>query len=128
MLQCFGHRRIAVLSGPAVLSVVVERIAGYRRALAEAGQDLDDSLIFYSAFSQDAGHEMVQQALTLTPHPTAMFALNNFISIGAIRGIRDAGFRVPEDVAVVGFDDLPRNLVIDPFLTAAVQPAYEMGK
>ena len=71
---------------------------------------------------------MAQQALALSPRPTALFAANNFIAIGAIRAIRDAGLNMPDDVALVGFDDLPEALVIEPILTAAAQPAYEMGR
>jgi LacI family transcriptional regulator len=59
---------------------------------------------------------------------TAIFAANNFIAIGALKSLKDRSIRVPEEMAVVGFDDLPYTIVVDPFLTAAAQPAYEMGK
>ena len=71
---------------------------------------------------------MAGQALADARRPTALFAANNFIAIGAMRALRDAGQRVPEDVALVGFDDLPPALVIDPFLTVVAQPAYKMGQ
>jgi DNA-binding LacI/PurR family transcriptional regulator len=61
------------------------------------------------------------------PRPTAIFGTNNFISIGVLKALKDAGLRVPEDVSVVGFDDLPDSMVVDPVLTVAAQPAYEMG-
>jgi LacI family transcriptional regulator len=70
---------------------------------------------------------MAQQALTCRPRPTALFAANNFIAIGALRALRDARLRVPEDIALVAFDDVPLAFVIDPFLTVAAQPAYQMG-
>ena len=123
-----GHRRIAVLSGPRDISIVAERVAGYVRALHEAGLEMDASLVHYDELTQNAGYRMAQLALQLTPRPTALLAVNNFIAIGAIRALRDAGLEIPDDMALVGFDDLPDYLVIEPFLTAAAQPAYEMGK
>jgi LacI family transcriptional regulator len=70
---------------------------------------------------------MARCALKLSPRPTAIFAGNNFIAIGALKVLQEFRVRVPEDIALVGFDDLPANLTIDPFLTVARQPAYEMG-
>ena len=71
---------------------------------------------------------MAQRALALSPRPTALFATNNFITIGAFRALRDAGLAVPGEISLAGFDDLPEPLVLDPFLTVAAQPAYEMGR
>ncbi len=122
------HRCIAILNGPPELSTAVDRFAGYRRALAEAGIELDGSLVFQGAFRQESGYRMAQQSLALQPRPTALFASNNFIGIGAMHALRDAGLRVPEDLALVGFDDLPQAMVIFPFLTVASQPAYDMGQ
>jgi LacI family transcriptional regulator len=123
-----GHRRIAMLSGPRGVSSADDRVAGYQRALIEASLGISDELIFYGNFTQQSGYEMVQKALAVQPHPTAIFAANNFITMGAFKAVRDAGLKVPEDIALVGFDDLPLELIIDPFFTVAAQPAYEMGK
>jgi LacI family transcriptional regulator len=128
LLLSLGHRRIGVLSGPPGVSTAEDRIAGYRRALAEAGLRGGAELVHYGEFTQASGYEMAQRALAATPRPTALFAGNNFIAIGALRALRDVGLGVPEDVALVGFDDLPAALVIEPFLTVAAQPAYEMGQ
>jgi len=128
LLLSLGHRRIAMLSGPQGVSTAEDRVAGYRRALTEARLDIDEALICYGKFSLKSGYEMAQQMLARTPRPTGMFAANNFIAIGALRALRDAGLRVPQDLALVGFDDLPADLVVDPFLTVAAQPAYEMGR
>jgi LacI family transcriptional regulator len=122
-----GHKRIAVLSGPERVSTAADRVAGYWRAMAEAGLCCDSDLIRHDAFSQASGYRMAQQMLQLSPPPTALFAANNFIAIGAYRALRDAGLRVPEDISLVAFDDLPASLVMEPFLTVAGQPAYEMG-
>jgi LacI family transcriptional regulator len=128
LLLSLGHRRIAVLSGPQGVSTADDRVAGYRRALTEAGLDVDPGLVYYGQFSLESGYAMTQQVLAVTPRPSALFAGNNFIAIGALRALRDAGLQVPEDLALVGFDDLPEDLVVDPFLTVVAQPAYEMGQ
>jgi LacI family transcriptional regulator len=123
-----GHRRIAALSGPQSVSTAVDRVAGYRQALADADLGCAPELVFHGTFQRESGYTMAQQALALKPCPTALFAANNFIAIGAYRALRDAGLRVPEDISLVAFDDLPAPLVMEPFLTVAAQPAYEMGQ
>jgi LacI family transcriptional regulator len=128
LLLSLGHRRIAMLSGPQGVSTAEDRVAGYRRALTEAGLDVDPALVYYGQFSLESGYTMTQQMLAVTPRPSGLFAGNNFIAIGALRALRDAGLQVPEDLALVGFDDLPEDLVVDPFLTVVAQPAYEMGQ
>lgn len=126
-LLSLGHRQIAVLSGPQGVSTAEDRVAGCRRALQEAGLELEAGQVQYGKFNQESGYEMAQQMLTLCPCPTALFAGNNFIAVGALRALRDNGLRVPEDISVVSFDDLTSSLVIEPFLTVVDQPAYEMG-
>jgi LacI family transcriptional regulator len=123
-----GHTRIAVLSGPQTVSTAVDRVTGYRRAMAEAGLDVDPELVYHGQFNQESGYEMTQQALTAAPRPTALFAANNFIAIGAFRALRDAGLQVPKDISMVSFDDLPTAMIMDPFLTTTSHPAYEMGQ
>ena len=123
-----GHRHIAILSGSPEVSTAEDRVAGYKQALTDAGLPVDETYVFHREFTQTAGAEMTQQAMSLTPRPTAIFAVNNFIAIGALKALQEMGLRVPEDVALVAFDDLPQALVIDPFLTVASQPAYEMGR
>jgi LacI family transcriptional regulator len=71
---------------------------------------------------------MAQKALEDTPKPTALFAANNFVAIGALRALKEGNYRIPEDIAVVAFDDIPLTFTIEPFLTVATQPAREMGK
>jgi len=127
-LLSFGHRRIALLGGSVDVPTAQERVVGYRRALEEAGIPVDESLILNRAFTQQAGYAMTQAVLKMEPRPTALFAVNNFIAIGAARALRDAELRLPEDVALVSFDDLPTTLIVEPFLTVAAQPAYEMGR
>jgi len=122
-----GHQRIVALTGPREVSTAQERLAGYEKAMNEAGLN-DFRHAYYGSFTQDSGYKLTKQVLAREPRPTAIFGANNFISIGVLKALRDAGLRVPEDVSVVGFDDLPDSMIVDPFLTVAAQPAYEMGK
>ncbi len=128
LLLDLGHRRIGILSGPEKVSTALDRVAGYRRAMAEYCLEIDPDLVSYGSFTQAGGYEMARKMWALQAHPTAFCAANNFIAIGAYRALRDAGLRVPEDVAMVAFDDLPASMVIEPFFTVAAQPAYEMGR
>jgi LacI family transcriptional regulator len=128
LLLKLGHRRIAILSGPSGVSSADDRVAGYQHALQEAGLEMEDQLIIYGEFSLESGYQMTHDLLAMTPRPTALFASNNFIAIGALKALHDAGVTVPEEMSVVGFDDLPAAIVVEPFLTVAFQPAYEMGR
>ena len=122
-----GHRHIAVISGPRVVSTAEDRVTGYYRAMLEAGLAVEGDFIHYGNFTQASGYELANRLLALNPRPTAIFAANNLIGIGALKALQDAGLRVPEDVAMVSYDDLPANLMTFPFFTVAVQPAYEMA-
>lgn len=123
-----GHRRIAVLSGARGVSTARDRVTGYARALMEAGIQKDDHLVFYREFTQEAGYAMALEALAVQPSVTALFAVNNFIAIGALKALEGASLCVPDDISLVAFDDLPLTLVVNPILTVAAQPAYEMGQ
>ena len=101
---------------------------------AEAGLALDESLVRYGGFNFGNknvadGRLMAQEVLTATDDPpTAIFAANNFIAFGAVRALRELGLKVPDDISVVAFDDLPVEWVDEPFLTVAAQPAYDIGR
>jgi LacI family transcriptional regulator len=105
----------------------MDRVAGYQQAMEEAGLSYDD-LVFRGDFNQVSGYDMTGKALALSPQPTALFAGNNFIAIGALKALRAAKLRVPDDISIVAFDDLPETMLVEPFLTVAAQPAYEMGR
>lgn len=123
-----GHRRIAILAGPADVSVSQDRVAGLRKSLAGADMNLDEELIFFGHFTFESGCDMAQRALALQPRPSALFAGNNFIALGALRVLYDAGLRVPEDMSIVAFDDLPFTELREPLLTAAAQETHMLGK
>ena len=126
LLYDLGHREIAMLTGPAYVSTAADRVAGFLRASHGGVAPAPDHVV-YGNFTVPSGYTMTQQVLKLVPRPTALLAANNFIAIGAFRALRDAGLRVPEDVSLVAYDNLPDHMVLDPFLTVVAQPAYEMG-
>jgi len=127
LLIRLGHKRIAIITGTKSVSTSVDRVTGYKQALKEAGLS-DNELVYYGEFNQQSGYDLTKQAMMQSPKPTAIFGANNFILIGIIKALHDLKFNVPEDVSVVGFDDLPESMLVTPFLTVATQPAYEMGR
>jgi LacI family transcriptional regulator len=127
-----GHTRIAMLSGRAAISTTIERVAGYRRALNEAGIEVDDRLVVSGASTSEGGAIAANAVLDLDPSnpPSAIFSGNNLMSIGALQTIVNRGLLVPEDVALVGFDDFPFpwSDAFRPHLTTVAQPTYELGR
>jgi LacI family transcriptional regulator len=122
-----GHRRIVMFSGPLEIATSSQRFAGYQRALVEHGMSPDPNLLMLGEFKQESGYRMAQHMLaSVVPRPTAVFAGNNLIAVGILRALYEAGLRVPDDISVVTFDDLP--LVPQPFLTLAAQAPYELGR
>jgi len=127
LLVGLGHRHLAILTGPSSTPTAVDRVTGFRRAIVdEAG--LPEPATLYGTYTIDSGHSSTIEAMRATPRPSALFAANNFIAIGALHALEELGLRVPEDVAVVGFDDLPEAMVTFPFLTVVAQPAFEIGR
>jgi len=127
LLIRLGHNRIAIITGSKNVSTSVDRVAGYQRALREAGLSKNE-LVYFGEFNYQSGYELTRQVMMQSPKPTAIFGANNFILIGIIKALHDLQVNVPEDVSVVGFDDLPESMLVTPFLTVATQPAYEMGR
>jgi LacI family transcriptional regulator len=122
-----GHQRIAMITGPQHVSTASDRVEGYLQALREAGLTRLQHVL-WGEYDHETGSEFTRQLLSNRPHPTAIFAANNFIAIGSMRILHEVGLRVPDDISVVAFDDLPPTLTIDPFFTVASQPAYDIGQ
>jgi LacI family transcriptional regulator len=122
-----GHRRIALISGPVSTSTAADRVAGYCVALTEAGMPVDPRLIKQGEYRATSGEELTNQVLDEGLSPTAIFAANNTIAVGVIQALGKHGLRVPQDIALVCFDDLPDVSRLFPFLTVVTQPAYDMG-
>lgn len=122
-----GHRRIALVSGLDGLATTSERVNGYRAALRAAGIPFDADLIQSGGSIVDPAQEACRHLLALADPPTAIVTANNLMTIGAMRGLRDAGRRVPEDVALVGFDDFDWADSFSPRLTVMAQPCEQIG-
>ena len=127
LLVSLGHRRIAVLAGTEGISTSDDRIVGVLRAMQEA-HPAAESVVYRGELTPASGSLLTRKAMQSSFNPTALFTANNFLAIGALRALGEMKRKVPEEVALVGFDDLPPALVSFPFLTVASQPAYEMGK
>jgi LacI family transcriptional regulator len=123
-----GHRRIACITGPTRLSTANERLAGYKAAMARHGRKVEPGLVRRTNFKQDGGHRAARSLLKARPRPDALFVANNLMTLGALEAIREAGLAIPEQVAIVGFDDAPWTGLTDPPLTVVAQPTYEMGQ
>jgi len=122
-----GHRRIAMINGHLETSTARYRLEGYKETLLVNGIGWDEQLIMEMGFNQSNADEYMGRLLSLQEPPTAIFAANNLIALAAIRSLRQKGYRVPEDMSILCFDDLETDYVLDPFLTVASQPAYEFG-
>lgn len=107
MLLEAGHRSIGALFGPEQISTATERTAGFRDALAEAGVELREAHVRTGAFDLARGQAMTAEILAGPDRPTALFCFNDIVALGAMNAAHEAGLRVPEDLALVGFDDLP---------------------
>jgi LacI family transcriptional regulator len=127
-LLSLGHRRIAVITGPRGWIATEERLRGYRGALADAGLLADPMLQIESDFRPSGGREATAELLKLSDPPTAVFAFNDMLAIGALQAAREHGVRVPEDLSVVGFDDTLEASFTFPALTTVRQPLAEMGR
>lgn len=122
-----GHRRIAMVMGEKGHFDTGERVQGYRNALLDAGIDLDPQYEAQGDFSEASGHRAVQELLSLPEPPTAIFCANDSMAIGGLCAVHDAGLRVPDDITVVGFDDIPLAHYLSPPLSSVHVPVFEMG-
>ena len=126
-LISLGHRRTACITGPSDLTPSADRIHGYKRALREAGIPIEQTLIVPGDFRYQGGETAMEQLLRLDEPPSAVFACNDVMAIGALRAIRNAGLQVPSDVSIVGFDDIPLASAVSPALTTVAQPIVELA-
>jgi LacI family transcriptional regulator len=122
-----GHTRIACIAGPSSITPSAERIIGYRKALEQAGLPYDETLVVRGDYHAQSGLEITQFILKMDPRPTAIFALNDLMALGALRASAEAGCSVPKDLAVVGYDDLELSRFTNPPLTTIAQPKKEIG-
>jgi LacI family transcriptional regulator len=123
-----GHRRIACISGPSNVTPSAERVIGYRNAILGAGLMVDEDLIVRGDFHAESGHSAAHRLLDRSSAPTALFVCNDMMAMGALRAAAEIGQRVPDTLAVVGFDDIDLASYTSPRLTTVAQPKVEMGR
>ncbi|MCC9306518.1 LacI family transcriptional regulator [Kitasatospora sp. RB6PN24] len=123
-----GRTAIGTVAGPLDMEGAAERLAGYRQALAEARLPYDEGLVAHGDFTEHAGREGMRELLARRPGLDAVFCASDLTAAGALQALREAGRRVPQDVAVVGFDDSVVARHTEPPLTSVRQPTEEMGR
>ncbi|MEU5000019.1 LacI family DNA-binding transcriptional regulator [Streptomyces sp. NPDC021622] len=127
-LLSLGHREFAVLTGPERLTTVADRLAGFRDALADAGVALPPERIVEGAFTRAGGHAAAVELLRRGRRVTCVFAVTDVVAVGALGALRERGLRVPEDVSLAGFDDIPLVAELDPPLSTVALPLARMGR
>jgi LacI family transcriptional regulator, repressor for deo operon, udp, cdd, tsx, nupC, and nupG len=126
-LISLGHKRIAMISCKNKLVSTYEREQGYKQALQECDMEIDNSLIKYGDYSFKSGLAVMKQILKIPERPTAVFTISDMMAIGAIKEIKSCGLKVPEDIAVAGFDNISFSSIYEPALTTVSQPQYTLG-
>lgn len=122
-----GHTRLAAITGPLHLTNAKDRLNGFKRAVREARLHLAPEYLQETTFDKQGGHSKTLILLRLIPRPTAIFAGNDMIALGALLAIREAGLRCPEDVSLMGFDDLDIAETTNPSLSSVSQSGYQLG-
>ena len=123
-----GYQRIAIIAGTQYLSPGRDRLRGAYDAFHEANTPVDETLVKVGNFKIESGYDLTCELMSLSNPPDAIFVSNNLMTLGALRALHELGVRIPEDVALVGFDDMPWAGDLNPPLTAVAQPGYELGQ
>jgi LacI family transcriptional regulator len=127
-LISLGHRRIGLITNaPRSYLASEERFHGYRESLLTAGLDYDESLVCEGYFTGRSGYRAMETLLDLADRPSAVFVASDVVAFGAMQAIKSRGLRIPQDVAIVGFDDVSITQYVEPLLTSVRLPAYELG-
>ena len=122
-----GHRRIAAISGPKDMLCSLARVDGYRSAMASAGLDVDPRWVRFGTFYVEGGRDAARELLSMDDAPTAIFAGNDLQALGVYDAARERGMRLPDDLSVVGYDDIAPARWVSPALTTVHQPLRRMG-
>jgi LacI family transcriptional regulator, galactose operon repressor len=122
-----GYRRIGAITGPKTITTGYERLVGYRQALEEAGITPDPELEKLGVFREESGRQATNELLALTPRIDALFVGNNTLTMGAMDALHKHDLRVPDDVAIIGYDAMPWAALGSISLTTVTQPVYELG-
>lgn len=122
-----GYQRIGLIAGPKRASTSIERLEGFQEAMAAHNFPLDQDLIVYSDYRQAGGYQAMLTLLDLKDPPEAVMVSNNLMTLGGLQAIHERNLHIPDQIAIVGFDDMPWATSLQPSLTAVAQPAFDMG-
>ena len=124
-----GHTRIAFITGSLAVRSAIDRLQGYKAALADCDIPVREELIIEGDYQQQTGYESAKRLLqTVDPPPTAIFASNDLAAFGVMDAARECDFRIPDDISIIGFDDVPQASFVYPKLTTVRQPLEQMGQ
>jgi LacI family transcriptional regulator len=126
-LTGFGHRRIGFINGESWMEASKERLLGYKRGLRKAGIGFDPALVHQGNWTLSGGYGATKRLLDLDDRPTAIFCASDEMAIGCYEAIKEAGLRIPGDISVIGFDDMPSSRHLEPSLTTVRVPHEDMG-
>jgi LacI family transcriptional regulator len=128
-LSQLGHTRIAFITGALAVRSAVDRLRGYKAALADCDNPVREELVIEGDYQQQTSYEATKSLLRrVDPRPTAIFASNDLSAFGAMDAARESGLRIPDDISIVGFDDIPQASLVHPRLTTVRQPLEQMGQ
>jgi LacI family repressor for deo operon, udp, cdd, tsx, nupC, and nupG len=123
-----GHKRLAHITGPMNVILSRDRLEGYKQAMKTYGLEIDPLLITEGDFYYETGYDLMLKLMSINNPATAIFAANDEMAIGAIKAIQSQGLKVPEDIAIVGFDNIKMSAIFSPSLTTIGQPMYKIGE
>lgn len=123
-----GYRRIGMIAGPQNVSTAVDKVIGYQRAISEHNLPLEDSLLVFGDYTEKSGIELGRQIFSQPQRPDAVIISNNLMTVGCYRVIQEYGFRIPHEIAIIGFDDINWASLVTPPVTIIDQPTYELGQ
>jgi DNA-binding LacI/PurR family transcriptional regulator len=126
-LISLGHRRIGIIIGPPITTTGEGRLIGYQKAMREAGIPIEPELVLMGTFQRGSGRQAAQNLLAMENPPTAIFAANNVLGEACLIAIRENDLRIPQDISLGIFDDIPWASLTAPSITAVSQPAYHLG-
>jgi len=123
-----GYTRIAHFAGPRELAICIRRKNGYEEALKQSGLTSPNGFLRFGGLHEEDGYRSMESMLNENIRPDAVFAVNDPVAIGAFQRIREAGLKIPGDIAIIGFSNNKITMLVDPQLTTVNQPSFEMGK
>lgn len=123
-----GHKKIAIIGGPSTSKPGRDRLRGYKKALMMNGIDINEDYIFYGDFKLESGYKIAKQILEMKDRPTAIFVCNNMMNLGCIKALNEKGVRIPDDMALIGFDEVEMLDIFGVKISVISRPTTEMGR